>query len=45
MCPRWWNKDIENLVGSDIDNPTLSAEHKQVIDETTPMSLLIYFHV
>ena len=45
MCSRWWNKDIENLVGSDINNLTSSAGHQQVIDGTTPMSLLIYLHV
>ena len=45
VCSRWWNKDIEDLVGSDINNITSSAGHKQVIDETMTMSLLISLHV
>ena len=33
--PRWWQNDITNSAGQEIDSPTLSAGYKQIIDKPT----------
>ena len=34
-CSKWWQNDITNLVGQEIDSLTLSAGYKQIIDKPT----------
>ena len=32
-CSRWWQNDITNLAGQEIDSLTLSAGYKQITDK------------
>ena len=34
-CSRWWQNDISNCAGQEIDSLTLPAGHKQTIDNPT----------
>ena len=34
-CSRWWQNDITNSAGHEIDCLTLSAGYKQIIDKPT----------
>ena len=34
-CSRWWQNDITNSAGQEIDSLTLSAGYKQIIDKPT----------
>ena len=34
-CSRWWQNDIANSAGQEIDSFTLSAGYKQIIDKPT----------
>ena len=34
-CSRWWQNDITDSAGQEIDSPTLSVQYKHIIDKPT----------